>query len=1552
MGGAADLPQRSSSPLKRPASDLETDIPSSQKDDVDMIPVPSSEPTRQTEDSAEQPEPRAASVDMTQDEGNDDEVAKSEMIEANENAAPAKSAETEIPPIDVQIKTVTTIYEAAGERQPNEGDEVYLVSRRWLGRVISRGSDSRKNSKVEPDGEIGPVDNSDIVQQIITDAEEKQFVQLKPGMADNFVLFPQEAWDLVMEWYGIMPGTLPIVRVAHNTNPDKNGIPNVQYEFNPPVFKIHRLYSDNGIIMVSQVMKATNPAAPLFVFSQSTKYVDFLSKIKRKAGIVPLNRKVRIWRVPRLQPAAEPLATPANAATPPASRPSSPNPGDLIGPVQRAPQDSWTQMLLDVPSFTQLKRNTERELVDFKDHSANSSYNGNMDLSMAGLGEDQTIVIDELVQGENNFISNFIAKGSKTTAASSSRNLATPSQTNSGRTSPAPTGPMTRGRTQKAGKPQGAVGLGNMGNTCYMNSALQCLRSVEELTKYFLVGAAEKEINEDNPLGNHGDVARAYGHLLHEIYRENPPSTVTPRSFKNTVGKYAPSFSGYGQQDSQEFLGFLLDGLQEDLSRVKKKPYIEKPDSTDEMVNDPQAIREMAAKVWDITKQRDDSVVADLFTGMYKSTLVCPVCSKVSITFDPFNNLTLQLPIENSWSHQVFYFPLNDRPVRLSVDIDKNASIAAMKEFISSRVNVPTERLFSAEQFKSKFYKIHDDTKVASEEISTNDEIMIYELEAKPTNWPAPKKPKKPKKSFSLSYNNTDSAEEDDVPGWEDPMAEMMLVPVFHRRPNNAERNTRGYSRKPWAIEPVPHFIMLSRDEAKSEEMIKRKILEKIATFSTHPDFEEEYDADRSVADSADADIVLTTGSDADSSGGSKVVANSIDGEDELVDVVMKDSSPKTATARFNTRRPKFVAPNSFLTPSLQNMFDVGFFSGAKEMIPTGWNVVDEDKTFPNINTRAPQQPISNDHETGSENLSTNSRTQSESSEEDAYSANGVISTTRMAEEESSDEDAVPPAVKVLPVRPAGPKSGVRVGYNKRRAKGIKTYSKKGMQSARKLRDSSSTASETSDQGPLVRLGEGLVVDWKSDAWAAMYGKDGPDDNMRGDNTWVNMPDFEDPELAAKRAARQLRRKNGITLDDCLDEFGKEEILSEADTWYCPRCKEHQRASKKFELWKTPDILVMHLKRFSNNNYRRDKLDVFVDFPIEGLDLSSRVIETEEGKQEVYDLFAVDDHWGGLGGGHYTAFAKNFYDNEWWEYNDTSAVKQRDSSRVVTSSAYLLFYRRRSDVPLGGPRFQQITRDFENPGERSEDDASESGEGQGLVGNSSLRGSPSALTGVGAARHQPNRGSPDGEGTMTINPSALEKLPAYETHEELLEYEDDDADLKPLLYGDHAPPPSTLRPSIEDEGIDMSMGYNDLNFSNKQGILTQQGDWTFASLNDIGSNSRGEHMVSGTGSDIASDDVQHDSSASETSLRERYAEFGNTIAEDDGAPFVDQSPVPDLDEMGQASAIALQADLLDNMNRGVYPGQEFEVTAEDERFEVEEPAVEIHVKDNEDLKMD
>jgi ubiquitin C-terminal hydrolase len=73
---------------------------------------------------------------------------------------------------------------------------------------------------------------------------------------------------------------------------------------------------------------------------------------------------------------------------------------------------------------------------------------------------------------------------------------------------------------------------------------------------------------------------------------------------------------------------------------------------------------------------------------------------------------------------------------------------------------------------------------------------------------------------------------------------------------------------------------------------------------------------------------------------------------------------------------------------------------------------------------------------------------------------------------------------------------------------------------------------------------------------------------------------------------------------------------------YCSKCKEHKEATKKLDLWKLPKILVIHLKRFTTHRAWRDKNDVFVDFPLTNLDLSSYA-PGEKGKSAIYDLYAV-----------------------------------------------------------------------------------------------------------------------------------------------------------------------------------------------------------------------------------------------------------------------------------------------------------------------------------------
>ncbi|CAF4083960.1 unnamed protein product, partial [Rotaria sordida] len=169
-------------------------------------------------------------------------------------------------------------------------------------------------------------------------------------------------------------------------------------------------------------------------------------------------------------------------------------------------------------------------------------------------------------------------------------------------------------------------------------SALQCLSNVPALTEYFLSDEYKVHINRNNPLGMKGDVALAYGELIHEMW-SGKTNSCAPTSLKQCIERYAPQFSGYAQQDSQEFMSFLLDGLHEDLNLVKQKPYIGKKDD-DGKVDD----STLAAGQWEYYRKRNQSEIHDIFHGQIKSIVHCLTCGTAARTFDPICFLSLPLP--------------------------------------------------------------------------------------------------------------------------------------------------------------------------------------------------------------------------------------------------------------------------------------------------------------------------------------------------------------------------------------------------------------------------------------------------------------------------------------------------------------------------------------------------------------------------------------------------------------------------------------------------------------------------------------------------------------------------------------------------------------------------------------------------------------------------------------------------------------------------------------------------------------------------------------------
>ncbi|KAE8901676.1 hypothetical protein PF007_g4601 [Phytophthora fragariae] len=219
----------------------------------------------------------------------------------------------------------------------------------------------------------------------------------------------------------------------------------------------------------------------------------------------------------------------------------------------------------------------------------------------------------------------------------------------------------------------GSVGLANLGNTCYMNSALQCLTNTKLLAEYFLSGMYLEDINRTSTLGLQGKLAEVYGKLAEDMWCVKQKS-ISPRNFKKSIGKFNEVFRGNDQQDAQELLAFLLSGLSEDLNRIQDKPYIEQPDS------DGRYDADLADEWWRNHLRREVSIVVALFTGQYKSLLTCSVCGFKSARFEPFTFLQVPLPEpkHNTVTVQLV-LATGVTPMKVSVRLSISATIFDLK---------------------------------------------------------------------------------------------------------------------------------------------------------------------------------------------------------------------------------------------------------------------------------------------------------------------------------------------------------------------------------------------------------------------------------------------------------------------------------------------------------------------------------------------------------------------------------------------------------------------------------------------------------------------------------------------------------------------------------------------------------------------------------------------------------------------------------------------------------------------------------------------------------
>ncbi|MBN3282425.1 UBP19 hydrolase, partial [Polyodon spathula] len=745
----------------------------------------------------------------------------------------------------------------------------------------------------------------------------------------------------------------------------------------------------------------------------------------------------------------------------------------------------------------------------------------------------------------------------------------------------------------------GFTGLVNLGNTCFMNSVIQSLSNTRELRDYFHDQAFKTELNCSNPLGTGGRLANGFARLLRTLWK-GTYDAFQPSNLKAIVASKASQFTGNAQHDAQEFMAFLLDGLHEDLNRIQNKPYTETVDSDgrpDEVV---------AEEAWQRHKMRNDSFIVDLFQGQYKSKLVCPICSKVSITFDPFLYLPVPLP-QKQKVLTVFYFGKepHKRPIKFLMSVSKeNSSTSEVLESISKSVRVKPENLRLTEVIKSRFHRAFlpchsldavspSDTLFCFEVLSNDlakEKVLILQVQQRPqvpcisiSKCAACQKPpqaedekvKRCARCYRVGYCNT-TCQRTHWPNHKNqckPYAENIGCPFLISVPKSRLTYSRlaqlleGYSRYSLNVfQPPIHSGKLSPEPSKCRADLPPQVLE----------------------------------------------------------------------------IPDGCCKEGYLDQTKEHE------KGIQSLEPDMCQAAGDSKRDNDCTLTVDSGYSSQLHE----------------SQEQAG-----------CEKETSCEKAVKPEAAVT-------------GYQKPTESLVSCASHFYIS----VIDSAKNEEKLEDKGDAVLdipEDSSLVLVWKNNERSKEY-------------VLIESKELEyveDPGSASEAA-----RAGHFTLEHCLNLFTRPEVLAPEEAWYCPKCKQHREASKQLMLWRLPNVLIIQLKRFSFRSFIwRDKINDMVDFPVRSLDLSNFCNDQKDDTQPpIYDLYGVINHYGGMIGGHYTAYARLPSDKNsqrsdvGWRLFDDSTVTTVEESQVVTRYAYVLFYRRRNS-PLERPSRCPAPHSAESP---------------------------------------------------------------------------------------------------------------------------------------------------------------------------------------------------------------------------------------------------------------
>lgn len=822
-----------------------------------------------------------------------------------------------------------------------------------------------------------------------------------------------------------------------------------------------------------------------------------------------------------------------------------------------------------------------------------------------------------------------------------------------------------------AGRKRHASGLGNLGNTCFMNSTLQCLAHTEPLLQYFLSGEFQGDLNKDNPLGTGGELASEFANLIREMWgipvkrhgvvSASTLSAVYPRQFKQCVGRHAEQFMGYDQHDSQEFATYLLDALHEDTNRVTKKPYIEKPEQGKDEPDDV-----AANKAWELHLKREDSRVLENFMGQVKSRLECceATCDRVSTTFDPFMYLSVPIPGESDRQLNVTFVPLkpDEKPRSFDLTVPKTALMGKVFSLLNDKLieigirsdPIPLHDLVAVDVWSHEIFNWYElDSDV--DRIRPTDKTFIFELN--------------PQHQITEESKKR-SAEPDELESSLSQVGERGRVQL------DVETLTRLNKSDNWQKElekyvQTPHTLYVLFNEKRGTIEERLQFCNKLRTFLDQCQKEVEDNESSPKAAAAENDEEMKDeGGDHDDGddNGDKPSADAV----EIQGLVDRSDASSTFA---NVKTKQDVEILGFCANKIRQLV-LKLIEDKKNKYQDGVTIQVSMRKHKNaysattklaapIALRIPStMTVYGLRQELAKRLSRS--LQSDLKERASNSAESTETSQQKTSPMNGDHSFGSPELSIIRQIPltfdrkdGNSYGGTRSTYNSKQLGMLeKTHTGEGI-----LADPNDEAEKDYVADVLGPLGN-VTLEWPADLCERCF------DEAEYDSVEVNESNEKKDEKAV------------TTVSDCIEKYCQMEQLEETEMWYCNQCQKHVRAWKQFHIYRAPPILIIHLKRFhySARTHRRDKITSFIDFPLKGLDLTKMVSSyTEEGKP-IYDCYAVSNHYGGLGGGHYTAHILD--DDGKWYYYDDSRMSEAEEKDVLTEAAYVLYYRRQ-DVPVG-----------------------------------------------------------------------------------------------------------------------------------------------------------------------------------------------------------------------------------------------------------------------------